>query len=684
LPSRIPNLLINGSSGIAVGMATNILPHNLSEVVDGTIAYIDNPDITVDGLMQYIKGPDFPTGGIIYGYDGIRQSFETGKGKIVVRAKAEITETNSKEQIIISEIPYQVNKAELIKKMAELVDNKEIDGISDIRDESDREGLRIVIDIKRDGISNVILNQLYQYTPLQTSFGVNNIALVGGRPRLLNLKDFIKHFVDFRHEIVVRRTKFELNKAEERAHILQGLLVALDHLDAVITLIRNSQTPDIARDGLMTNYGLTEVQAKAILDMRLQRLTGLEREKIKEEYEELVKQIAWFREVLDKVELRMQIIKEELLDIKKKYGDERRTEIVFSGNEINVEDLIPNDEMVITLSHMGYIKRTPAAEFRVQNRGGRGSRGSETRDEDFIEHIFSASAHNYLLFFTQLGKCYWLKAYEVPEGTKTSKGRAIQNVLNLPPEDKVKAFINVPDLNDDIALDNQYVVLCTKKGIIKKTTLRNYSRPRANGINAITIREGDELIEAKLTSGNDYIMMALKSGNAIRFPEEKVRPMGRTASGVRGIYVADNDEVVGMVCVPKDDQEHSILVVSEKGYGKRSDINEYRVTNRGGKGVRTLNVTAKTGMLVAIKEVMEDEDLMIINKSGITIRIPVADLRIQGRATQGVRIIRIDENDEIAAVTKVGKMKDEKTNQQNATDNITDDQPTPSSDNDSV
>jgi DNA gyrase subunit A len=661
LPSRIPTLLINGSSGIAVGMATNILPHNLTEVIDGTVAYIDNNDITVEELMQFIKGPDFPTGGTIYGYDGIKQAFETGRGRIVVRAKAEIVETNGKEQIIISEIPYQVNKAELIKKAADLVNNKEIEGVSDIRDESDRDGLRIVVDIKRDGVSNVILNQLYQFTPLQTSYGVNNIALVAGRPKLLGLKDFIKHFVEFRHEIVVRRTQFELRKAEERAHILQGLLIALDHLDEVIALIRNSQTPDIAREGLISNFGLSEIQAKAILDLRLQRLTGLERDKIKEEYEEIMKLIAYLKDILDKVELRMQIIKDELFEIKKKYGDERRTDIVLSGNEINMEDLIPNDEMVITLSHLGYIKRTNADEFRVQNRGGRGSKGSETRDEDFIEHIFSASAHNYLLFFTQLGKCYWLKAYEVPEGTKTSKGRAIQNVLNLPPEDKVKAFINVPNLTDDNLLDNQHVVLCSKKGIIKKTTLRNYSRPRANGINAITVRDGDELLEAKLTTGNDFIMMALKSGNAIRFPEEKVRPMGRTASGVRGIYVADTDEVVGMVCIHKDDTTRGILVVSEKGYGKRSDMEEYRITNRGGKGVRTLNVTDKTGVLVSIMDVLEEEDLMIINKSGITIRIPVADLRVQGRATQGVRIIRIDEDDEIAAVTKVAKMKDDET-----------------------
>jgi DNA gyrase subunit A len=670
LPSRIPNLLVNGSSGIAVGMATNMLPHNLSEVIDGTIAYIDNNDITTEELVQFVKGPDFPTGGTIFGYDGVRQALETGRGRVVVRAKAEIVETNNKEQIIVSEIPYQVNKAELIKKIADLVNNKEIEGVSDVRDESDRDGLRIVVDVKRDGVSNVILNQLYQYTPLQTSYGVNNIALVAGRPKLLGVKDLIKYFVEFRHEVVTRRTQYELRKAEERAHILQGLLIALDHLDAVIALIRSSQTPDVAREGLMSNFGLSEIQAKAILDLRLQRLTGLERDKIKEEYEEIMKLIARLQEILDKVELRMQIIKDELLEIKKKYGDERRTNIVFAGNELNIEDLIPNEEMVITISHLGYLKRTAADEFRVQNRGGRGSKGGATRDEDFIEHMFSASSHNYLLFFTQLGKCYWLKAYEVPEGTKTSKGRAIQNVLNLPAEDKVKAFINVPNLKDDEILDNTFVILCTKKGIIKKTTLRDYSRPRANGINAVTVRDGDELLEAKLTSGNDFIMMALKSGNAIRFPEEKVRPMGRTASGVRGVYVEDNDEVIGMICLGKEDKEHSILVVSEKGYGKRSEPEEYRITNRGGKGVKTLNVTDKTGSLISILDVEEDEDLMIINKSGITIRVSVADLRVQGRATQGVRLIKIDEDDEIAAITKVAKMKEEELTDENSEGNI--------------
>lgn len=666
LPSRIPNLLVNGSSGIAVGMATNMLPHNLSEVVDGTIAFIDNNDITTDELSQFIKGPDFPTGGTIYGFDGVKQALETGRGRVVVRAKAEIVETNGKEQIIISEIPYQVNKAELIKKIADLVNNKEIEGVSDVRDESDRDGLRMVIDIKRDGVSNVILNQLYQFTPLQTSYGVNNIALVGGRPKLLGVKDLIKYFVEFRHEVVTRRTQFELRKAEERAHILQGLLIALDHLDEVIALIRNSQTPDIAREGLMSNFGLSEIQAKAILDLRLQRLTGLERDKIKEEYEEITKLIARLKEILEKVELRMQIIKDELLEIKKKYGDERRTDIVFAGNEINIEDLIPDDEMVITISHLGYIKRTSADEFRVQNRGGRGSKGGATRDEDFIEHMFSATAHNTLLFFTQNGKCFWLKVYEIPEGSKTSKGRAIQNILNIPAEDKVKAFIKVLDLKDENALDKKSVVLCTKKGIVKKTELRDYSRPRASGINAITIREGDELLNARLTEEGEHIMLALKSGNAIRFPQDKVRDMGRTASGVRGMFVEENDEVVGMVTLKANDKEHTILVVSEKGYGKRTYLNDpetgeeiYRVTNRGGKGVRTLNVTDKTGSLVAILDVTEDEDLMVINKSGITIRISVSDLRTQGRATQGVRIIKIDDNDEIAAVTKVAKMKEE-------------------------
>lgn len=659
LPSRIPNLLINGSSGIAVGMATNMLPHNLSEVIDGTIAYIDNNDISIEELMEHVKGPDFPTGGTIFGFDGVKQALETGRGKIVVRAKADIIETANKEQIVISEIPYQVNKAELIKKIADLVNNKEIEGVSDVRDESDRDGLRIVIDIKRDGVSNVILNQLYRYTALQTSYGVNNIALVGGRPKLLGLKEIIKHFVDFRHEVVVRRTQFELRKAEERAHILEGLLIALDHLDEVIALIRNSATPDIARDGLISNFQLSEIQAKAILDLRLQRLTGLERDKIKSEYEELIKQIEYLKSILDTLSLRMQIIKEELFEIKKKYGDERRTNIVFAGNELNIEDLIPDEEMVITISHLGYIKRTPSAEFRVQHRGGRGSKGGATREEDFIEHMFSATMHNTLLLFTELGRCFWMRAYEVPEGTKTSKGRAIQNLLNLPPEDKVKAYINVLNLKDEEALDHLFVILCTKKGVIKKTTLRAYSRPRSNGINAVTVRDGDVLLEAKLTTGNDFIMMALRSGNAIRFPEEKVRPMGRNAAGVRGVLVQENDEVVGMVCLNKDDKQHSILVISEKGYGKRTEPDEYRITNRGGKGVKTLNVTEKTGKLVSILEVENEEDLMIINKSGITIRVSVEALRIQGRNTQGVRLIKIDEDDEIAAITKVAKIKED-------------------------
>lgn len=667
LPSRIPNLLVNGSSGIAVGMATNMLPHNLSEVIDGTIAYIDNHDITTEELVKFVKGPDFPTGGTIFGYDGVKQALETGRGRVVVRAKAEIIETNGREQIIISEIPYQVNKAELIKKAADLVNNKEIEGVSDIRDESDKDGLRMVVDVKRDGNANVILNQLYQFTSLQTSYGVNNIALVAGRPKLMGVRDLIKYFVEFRHEIVIRRTQFELKKAEERAHILQGLLIALDHLDEVIKLIRESATPDIAREGLISNFALSEIQAKAILELRLQRLTGLERDKIKEEYEEIMQFIARLKEILDKIELRMQIIKDELLEIKRKYGDERRTNIVLAGNELNMEDLIPNEEMVITISHMGYIKRTNADEFRVQNRGGRGSKGGATRDEDFIEYMFSASSHNYILIFTKLGKCYWLKAYEVPEGTKTSKGRAIQNILNLPPEDAVKAFIKVQNLTDDEFLDNNYVVLCTTKGIIKKTVLRDYSRVRQNGINAITVREGDVLLEARLTSGNDFIMMALKSGNAIRFPEEKVRDMGRTASGVRGIFVEADDEVVSMITIGKEDKTHSIFVVSEKGYGKRSDMEEYRITNRGGKGVRTINVTEKTGALVAMLDVTEEQDLMVINKSGITIRIPVADLRIQGRATQGVRVIRLDETEEIAAVAKVDKMKEEEITEEGET-----------------
>lgn len=686
LPSRIPNLLVNGASGIAVGMATNILPHNLSEVVDGTIAYIDDKEITTEGLMQHIKAPDFPTGGTIFGYEGVKQAFETGRGKIVVRAKAEIEDYNNRERIIVTEIPYQVNKASLIVRAAELVNEKKIEGISDIRDESDRNGMRIVFDVKRDANSSVVLNMLYKYTQMQTSYGVNNIALVKGRPKLLNLKELILNFVEFRHEVVVRRTQFELNEAEKRAHILEGLLIALDHLDEVIKLIRASNSPEDARVGLMEKFELSELQARAILDMTLRRLTGLERDKIKAEYEELMQRINWLRSVLENEDMRMDIIKEELLEVKKKYGDERRTDIVFSGDDIDIEDLIANDKVVITISHLGYIKRTNVDEYRVQSRGGRGSRGSTTRQEDFIEYIFIADMHNYILFFTEEGRCYWMKVYELPEGTKTSKGRAIQNVINIPKEDKVKAFINIYDLQSDESLDGQYVVLCTKKGVIKKTSLRAYSRPRVTGINAITVRDGDQLLEARLTDGTSDVMLAVKSGKAIRFNESTVRPMGRNASGVKGVTLAnDKDEVVGMVCVSQEEikqglevnekveayyNEHgadaelteelteelaakqTILVVSQKGYGKRSDIEEYRFTNRGGKGVKTINVTDKTGSLIALKCVSDADDLMIINKSGITIRMSVDELRVMGRATQGVKLIRLGDKDEIAAVTR--------------------------------
>lgn len=693
LPTRIPNLLVNGASGIAVGMATNILPHNLSEIVNGTIAYIDDNEITVEGLMQYVKAPDFPTGGTIYGYEGVKEAFETGRGRVVVRAKAEIEEHDGRERIIVTEIPYQVNKANLIIRAAELVNEKKIEGISDIRDESDRNGMRIVFDVKRDANSNVVLNLLYKYTQLQTSYGVNNIALANGRPRLLNLKEMISHFVDFRHDVVVRRTEYELREAEKRAHILEGYLIALDNLDAVIKLIRESDTPESARIGLMEKFELTEIQARAILDMTLRRLTGLERDKIKTEYEELMKRIKWLKDVLANRDMRMDIIKEELIEVKDKYGDERKTDIVYAGDDINIEDLIANDQVVVTISHLGYIKRTLADEYRVQGRGGRGSKGGATRDEDFIEFIFSADMHNYILFFTEQGKCFWLKVYELPEGTKTSKGRAIQNVINLPKEDKIRAFINVYDLKSDEALDNQYVVLCTKKGTIKKTTLRAYSRPRVSGINAITVKEDDTLLEARLTDGTSDVMMAVRSGKAIRFNEETVRPMGRNAAGVRGIRLADDkDEVVGMVCVSQEqlkqaedvnqkladfyeangeeaelpeelqqelDMKETILVVSEKGFGKRSDVEEYRFTNRGGKGVKTINITEKTGSLIAIKKVCNEDDLMIINKSGIAIRMESSALRVMGRATQGVKLIRLDDQDSIAAVTKIQEMAED-------------------------
>ena len=666
LPTRIPQLLVNGASGIAVGMATNMAPHNLTEVIDGIIAYIDNTDIEVEGLMQYIKAPDFPTGGIIYGYEGVKDAFETGKGRVVLRAKTEIEVTSSgKERIIVTEIPYLVNKAEMIKKTADMVNDKKIEGISDINDESDRNGMRIVYDLKRDAITNVVLNNLFKYSALQTSFSVNNIALVNGRPKMLNLKDMIHHFVEFRHEVVIRRTEYELNKAKDKAHVLEGLIIAIDNLDEVIELIRASRTPDDAKTSLIKRFELSEIQAKAILELRLQKLTGLERDKLKEEHAELMKLIQHLEAVLENESMRMEIIKEEMLEIKDKYGDERRSIIEYSAEDFSVEDMIPDEEVVVTISHLGYIKRTQLSEYRRQNRGGTGSRGSSTRDEDFLEHLFVATTHNYLLIFTEKGKCYWMRVFEVPEGTKASKGRAIQNLISIEPDDNVEAYICVKDLTDEEYINNNYIVMCTKKGVIKKTKLEAYSRPRINGINAITIREGDKLLEAKLTNGSDEIMMAIKSGRAIRFNESKVRSMGRNASGVRGIKMAENDEVVGMITV-REAKEETVLVVSEKGYGKRSFLNDpeddseiYRVTNRGGKGVKTLNVTEKTGNLIAIKNVTNDNDLMIINRSGVIIRIAVSDLRVMGRATQGVRLINLKGNDSIAAVAKVDVDKEE-------------------------
>ena len=669
LPTRIPNLLVNGASGIAVGMATNMPPHNLSETIDGTVAYIDNNDIEIDELITHIKAPDFPTGGIIYGYEGVREAARTGRGRVVMRAKANIEEVKGRECIIVNEIPYQVNKAEMIKKTAELVNDKKLEGISDIRDESDRNGMRIVYVLKRDAVPNVVLNKLFKYTQLQTSFSVNNIALVKGRPELLNLKDMIHHFVDHRHEVVVRRTEYELAQAEKRAHVLQGLLIALDNLDAVIALIRGSKTPEDARNGLMNDFDLSEIQARAILDLRLQKLTGLERDKLKAEYEELMKTIAHLKEILSNLDLRMSIIKEELLEIKEKYGDERRTEIEYAGGEVSIEDMIPNEQVVITISHAGYVKRTSLTEYRTQNRGGVGAKAAKTRDADFIEHVFVANNHNYMLFFTEFGRCFWLRVYEIPEGSRTSKGRAIQNLINIPQDDKVMAYINTENLKDEEYINNHYIVLCTKKGVIKKTTLEAYSRPRINGINAITVREGDTLLEAKLTNGNHNILMAVRSGKAIRFEEEKVRPMGRNASGVRGVTLADeNDELVGMVCVEEGGEE-DILVVSEKGYGKRSSLEDYRTTNRGGKGVKTLNITEKTGRLAAIKAVTDEDDLIIINKSGVLIRLEVDGLRVMGRATQGVKLINIKDTDSIASVTKVPAMEEEEAVEEEGTAN---------------
>jgi len=653
LPAKIPNLLVNGASGIAVGMATNMAPHNLGEVIDGIIQYIENKDITIAELMHWVKAPDFPTGGIIYGYEGVKSAFETGRGRIVIRAKAEIeTLGNDREVIIVTEIPYQVNKALMIERTAELINDKKIEGISALRDESDRDGMRVVYEIKRDANAAIVLNNLYKYTALQTSFSVNNIALVKGRPMLLNLKELIHYFVEHRHEVVVRRTKYELREAEKRAHILEGLLIALDHLDEVIALIRRSKTPEEAREGLITNFGLSEIQSKAILELRLQRLTGLERDKIREEFAEIMKTVERLREILANESLQLAMVKTELLEIREKYGDKRRTEIVMSGDDMRMEDFIVDEDVVITISHEGYIKRTVATEYRRQGRGGKGAMGSSSRDKDFIEHLFVASTHNYMLFFTEQGRCFWLRVYEIPEGSRTSKGRAIQNMIQIPKEDKVKAYINVTSLSDEAYLQENYIVMCTRQGTIKKTSLEAYSRPRANGINAITIHEGDTLLEAILTNGTSELLMGLKSGRAIRFNESTVRPMGRTAAGVRGVRLANaEDEVIGMISVR--DNLSTVLVVSEQGFGKRSEIEDYRVTNRGGKGVKTINVTEKTGNLIAIKDVTNTDDLMIINRSGITIRISVNEMRVMGRATQGVRLIRLGDTDKIASITKL-------------------------------
>ena len=672
LPARIPNLLVNGASGIAVGMATNMAPHNLTEVINATMAYIDNRDIEISELMQHVKAPDFPTGGIIYGgYDGVKSAFEEGRGRIMMRAKTaiEVDEKNGREKIIVTEIPYQVNKSEMIKKTADLINDKKIEGISDVRDESDRNGMRIVYEMKRDSITNVVLNKLFKYTSLQTSFSVNNIALVKGRPVALNLKDLILHFVEHRHEVVVRRTEFELRKAEERAHILEGLLIALDNLDEIITLIRGSKTPEEARNGLMERFELSEIQARAILDMRLQKLTGLERDKVKAEYAELMETINDLKDILGNEERRMSIIKEELEEIKEKYGDERRTEIVYSADDFKIEDIIPNEKVVITISHLGYMKRTKLDEYKIQNRGGRGSKGSSTRDEDFLEHLFVANNHNYLLIFTEKGRCFWMRVFEIPEGSKTSKGRAIQNMVQIEPDDRILTYINVPDLKDTEFVQNHYIVLCTKNGVIKKTSLEAYSRPRANGIIAINIRDEDQLLGAKLTDGESHILMALKSGKAIHFEEGKVRPMGRGASGVRGIRLnGDDDEVIGMISVmssssySEDDEnadaeeieieegESTVLVVSENGYGKRTAVGDYRITNRGGKGVKTMNITEKTGKLVGILNVKNNDNLMIINQSGLTIRLELDKVRVMGRNTQGVRLINLKNGDSIASV----------------------------------
>ena len=665
MPTRIPNLLVNGASGIAVGMATNMPTHNLSEVIDACIAYIDNNDIDIEGLMQYVKAPDFPTGGYIYGISGVRDAYETGRGRVVMRAKAEIETHTTHDKIIINEIPYNVNKKELIENIASLVNDKKIDGISYVNDESDREGMRIVIDVKRDANASVVLNKLFKMTALQTSFGVNNIALVHGRPKMLNLKDLIRYFVEHRHDVVIRRTQYDLRKAQERAHILEGLIIASDNIDEVIRIIRAAKTPNDAIAGLIERFNLSEIQARAIVEMRLRQLTGLMQDQLHAEYEEVMKQIAYYEEILSNDELCKKVIKDELIEVKDKYGDARRSEIVYSSEEFNPEDFYADDQMVITISHMGYIKRTPLSEFRAQNRGGVGSKGSETRDEDFVEHIYPATMHNTMMFFTQKGKCYWLKVYEIPEGTKNAKGRAIQNLLNIDSDDVVTAYLRVKNLNDTEFINSHYVLFCTKNGVIKKTLLEQYSRPRQNGVNAITIREDDKVIEVRMTNGDNEIIIANRNGRAIRFHENTVRVMGRTATGVRGMTLDEDggDEVIGMVCI-KDTETESIMVVSEQGYGKRSDIEDYRKTNRGGKGVKTLNITDKTGKLVAIKSVTDENDLMIINKSGITIRLKVAEVRIMGRATQGVRLINLEKrNDQIGSVCKVTSEEEEVTDE---------------------
>ena len=665
LPTKIPNLLVNGASGIAVGMATNMAPHNLTEVIDGIVAVIEDPELPVEDLLQFVKAPDFPTGGIIYGYEGVRDALLTGRGRIVMRGKAEIEEVQGREQIIITEIPYQVNKAEMIKKIAELVNDKKIEGISDLRDESDRNGMRVVVEIKRDAIANVVLNKLYKFSSLQTSFSVNNICLVDGRPRLLNLREIIDQFILFRHDVVVRRTRYELRKAEERAHILEGLIIASDNIDEVIEIIKTSDSPDHARERLSDRFGLSEIQTRAIVDMRLRQLTGLEQDKLRSEYEELMKLIADLKDILDREERRMQIIKDELLEIKAKYGDARRSSIEYAASEMRMEDLIADEEVVVTISHAGYIKRTNLNEYKVQNRGGMGSKGSTTRDKDFLEHLFVATNHNYLLIFTEKGRCFWMRVYEIPEGNKLSKGRAIQNLINIPQDDKVKAYVKVQDLTDKEYINNNFIIMCSKHGVIKKTSLEAYSRPRTNGINAITIRENDELLEAKLTNGTNEIVLATSSGRAIRFNESTVRPMGRNASGVRGVTLAGgSDEVIGMICV--EDIFSTILVVSEKGFGKRTYLNDpedkepvYRITNRGGKGVKTLNITEKTGKLLSIQNVFDEDDLMIITKSGVTIRMHVDTIRTMGRAAQGVKLINLKGNAEIAAIARVPRSEDE-------------------------